>query len=576
MNRVVCTTLIVSLGIAAVAWRVWRHVAEPPADSEATQAQQPPNPAPETAPNGPLVFRAADLPFQYERGDSGAAWPVEPVGGGVGIADFDGDGRPDLFFAQGVPLSEQAPHRYFFADVLLRNTGEQQFEDVSAAAELNWKGYGVGVAVADFDGDGFPDVYVTRYGANTLWQNLADGTFRDVTEAAGVGCELWSLGAAFADVDGDGDLDLFVANYFTFDPADAPFARDPVTGAADYGAPARFDGQPDVLYRNDGSGRFQDVTSQSGIEENGRGMGVLAADFDRDGRMDIFVANDAQNNALWHNLGDGRFEDVAIAWGVAVNARGQTEANMGIAYGDTDGDGFGDFLVSHLVNEHDTLWCARPARDHMLFRDETFEAGLGLDSRPYTGWGTALADFDHDGRLDLIVANGHIRREMNQPYLYENPPILWHNLGTRFANVRTAAGPYFRATHIARGLAAGDLDNDGDVDLVVVHHHKPSVVLWNESPRAGAGSVVQLRGSGFNRDAVGARLVARSASRAIVRTIDGGGSYLSANDTRVHFGFGPAEQVDELEVHWPTGRVETWHDLPVNQLLRVDEGSAAP
>lgn len=522
--------------------------------------------------NPALVFRDVELPFQYERGDSGSAWPVEPVGGGVGIGDFDGDGRPDLFFAQGVPLpvgrDRNAP-----VDVLLRNAGQRSFEDVSTAAGLTAKGYGIGVTVADYDADGFPDVYVTRYGANTLLHNEGDGSFRDVTVEAAVGCELWSLGAAFADFDRDGDLDLFVATYFWFDPADAPFARDRVTGAADYGAPAHFDGQPDVLYRNDGDGHFCEITATAGIADEGRGMGVLATDFDGDGWMDIFVANDAQNNILWHNTGAGSFADVALSWGVAVNARGEVEANMGIAYGDTDGDGAPDILVSHLVGEHDTLWRGRTSQGGgVYFQDDTVAAGLSVDSRALTGWGTTFADFDHDGWLDLIVVNGHIRREPYQTYVYENPPILWRNIGAgRFANVTASAGAYFTSLHQARGLAAGDLDGDNDLDLVVVHHGAPSVVLWNESPRRGHTVLVRLVGTGSNRDAIGARVVARVGNRVLVRSVDGGGGYISSNDAQVHFGLGTAKQIDQLDVTWPSGRRQSWTNLTVDCAVYVRE-----
>ncbi len=521
-----------------------------------------------------LRFRAEALPFRYERGESGSAWPVEPTGGGVGMLDFDGDGDLDLFFAQGVPLpvgkAEHPP-----ADVLLENRGGGRFEDVSSRVGLTSKGYGQGVTVADYDGDGDPDVYVTRYGPNTLWRNEG-GRFVDATADAGVACGLWSLGAAFADLDGDGDLDLFVANYFDFNPGDAPFGRDPATGAADYGMPQAFIGQPDVFYRNEGGGRFVDATAGSGLAGKGRGMGALASDLDGDGRVDLFVANDAQANALWRNRGDGTFEDVSESIGLAYNAQGQAEANMGIAHGDADGDGLLDLVVTHFFGEHATLWKAGEGANGLLFyRDETAIARLAADSRPLTGWGTSFADLDGDGHLDLVVTNGHIRREPAQAHVYENPPLLWQNDGRgRFALANAGAGPYFGAKHVGRGLAAGDLDDDGDLDLVIVHHHEPSVVLWNETPRLGHWLTVRLRGRPPNTDAIGARLTATVGPRKLVRTVDGGGGYLSSNDPRVHFGLGPAARVDRLEVRWPDGRVEARTDLGVDTLLTWPEPGA--
>jgi enediyne biosynthesis protein E4 len=526
------------------------------------------------APFGALAFRAQELPFLYERGETGSAWPVETTGGGVGLLDYDGDGRLDLFFAQGgSPLPGKIPHPS--ADVLLKNVGNGQFEDVSARVGLVPRGYGQGVTVADYDGDGDPDVYVTRYGRNTLWRNDRDRrAFTDATEEARVGVGSWSLGAAFADYDGDGDLDLFVANYFAFDQAKTPFRRNATTGEAEYGLPQDFPGLPDNLYRNDGDGRFTDVTAAAGVAGLGRGMGVLAADFDGDGRIDWLVANDAHNNALWRNRGDGTFEDVAERLGVAVNGQGLAEANMGIAFGDSDGNGLPDVAITHFFGEHITLWRAYPGpKGDIFYQDQTSEAGLAIDSRPLTGWGTALADLDQDGSLDLVATNGHIRKEAGQLYEYQNPPILWRNQGDgRFTKVNAGAGPYFQALHMGRGLACGDLDGDGDLDLVVVHHHAPSVVLWNESPGKGNFLIVKLQGQAANRDAVGARLTARVGPRRLLRTIDGGGSYISTNDLRVHFGLGRATQVDRLEVRWPSGKVETRSNLKSNTTVEWIEG----
>ncbi len=522
---------------------------------------------PTTAP----AFRHQAIPFRYDRGLSGVALPPEATGGGVGMLDYDGDGDLDLFFAQGVSLAKGSAARPP-ADCLLRNDGGGTFVDVSECVHLTSRGYGQGVCVADYDGDGDPDVFVTRYGGNTLWRNDG-GTFSDATDEAGLAHASWSLGAAFFDYDGDGDLDLFVANYFAFDPAKAPFDRDP-QGRPRYGFPRGWTGLPDLLYRNDGDGRFTDATAQAGVAGKGRGMGCLAADFDGDGRMDLLVANDAEPNALWRNQGDGTFAEIASASGIAYNGRGKTEANMGIARGDTDDDGLPDVLITHYVDEHDTLW--RPQRTSgggLVFDDQTIASGLGADSRPMTGWGVSMGDFDHDGRLDLLITNGHIRHDPARPYPRANPPLLWKGLpGGRFSNVSARGGPYFSGLYEGRGLACGDLDADGDLDAVIVPLDGPAVVLWNETPSPGRSVMIDLLGNSPNTDAIGATVTATIGDRIQVRSIDGGGGYISSHARAIHFGIGSADSVDRIEVRWPSGKVSVKENVKAGSRLRWPEG----
>jgi hypothetical protein len=308
-------------------------------------------------------------------------------------------------------------------------------------------------------------------------------------------------------------------------------------------------------------------------------MGCLAADFDGDGWLDILVANDAEPNALWRNRHDGTFEDVAPAWGLAVNGEGQPEANMGIAHGDHDGDGLRDVIITHFFGEHITLWRQeRLTEGSMLFEDRTREAGLAVDTLATTGWGLALADFDQDGALDLAVTNGHIRPEPTQTYTYENPPLLWRNTGEagRFVNVSATGGPYFATRHLGRGLAAGDLDGDGDIDIVIVHHHARSVILWNETPGQGNFLILDLRGAGKNRDAIGAQVLAKVGSKTIVRCRDGGGGYISHHDERMHLGLGQATRVDHIEVRWPDGQVEARDNVPAGSVVVWTQGKDPP
>lgn len=546
-----------------------------PASVQTIQRDRPEVTAPRQLPNSsnpirsPITFEVQQLPFEYQRGDTGACWPVEPVGGGVGLIDFDNDGDWDLFFPQGGPLLSD-PETSPTHDVLLRNDAGV-FVDVSEQVGLQPRGYGQGVAVADYDADGLCDVYITRYGRNTLWRNRG-GHFEDVTSAMGVECPLWSLGATFADFDGDEDLDLFVCNYLHFDPSEAPFARDPETGQPQYSQPADFPGLPDRLYRNDGD-CFVDVSAEAGIDVDAWSMAVLAADFDLDGRQDFLVAVDAASNLLWRNLGDGRFKDVALLTGIAVNAQGQPEANMGIAFGDVDGNQLADVLITHFWKEHDTLWQAfRDDNGGIYYADSTAKAGLALISRDSTGWGTALADFDHDRDLDLVVVNGHLRRWPDAAYPYENPCRVFANDGAgSFTDVSASAGEYFSQLWQARGLAICDLDGDGAQDLVVVHQHRPAVVLWNRTPNRGGFLQVRLVGARGNKTAIGARVELQSKTGCQIRSIDGGGSYLSASSPHLHLGLGQDESADQLTIHWPNGQTQTLRDLPANQTITIHQ-----
>ncbi|RUL85376.1 CRTAC1 family protein [Tautonia sociabilis] len=526
-------------------------------------------------PSSPVRFEddadRAGLSFTYENGETPYRRLPEPLGGGVALLDFDGDGLLDVFAVQGgaFPPEPGSPCR----DRLFRNRGDGTFEDVSESSGISEfaGGYGLGVTVGDIDNDGHPDLFLTRWRSYALYRNRGDGTFEDATEAAGLGGDRdWPTSAAFADLDDDGDLDLYVCHYAAWDERRPRLCRDEATGVYISCNPLEFAARPDHLFRNDG-GRFEDVSPSAGIvDRDGRGLGVVAADLDDDGRVDLYVANDMTANVLWRNLGGMRFEDVAEEAGVAGDAGGGFQAGMGVAAGDLDGDGRIDLAVTNFFGESTTYYRNLGGG---LFHDSTNRIGLEAVSRSLLGFGLVMFDANNDGLLDLASANGHVSDyRPNFPYTMPTQ-LLLGGPGGRLVDVTHRAGPPWAVPRIGRGLAAGDLDNDGRIDLLLLSHNQPIAYLHNQT-QGGHFVGFRLEGRDSNRDAVGTRVVVRAGGRSWVAERVGGGSYQSASDPRIHLGIGKATVIDEVEVFWPSGHEDRLRNLPVDSWYLIREGAA--
>ncbi len=508
-------------------------------------------------------FNAADGRFRL----------IETMGSGVGLIDFDRDGWLDVFVAQGAPIPRD-PSQDRDTSRLYRNNRDGTFADVTARAGVAFHGFGQGVAVGDYDGDGDDDLFQAGFGGSVLYRNQGDGTFADATAEAGVAGSGWPSSAAFADLDGDGDLDLYVVHYLadTVDADGQPTVRcSNATQGLGYCPPQAFRPEADVLYRNNGDGTFTDVSAASGIASvAGNGLGLAIADLDDDGQPDVFVADDQVPNLLWHNLGSLKFEDAATPWGLALAETGEPRAGMGVALGDYDGDGRDDLLVTNFYEEPNTLYRnVSPG----LFQVMTAPARLSAPTRGMLGFGAGFFDFDNDGRLDLFVTNGHINDVRVIRIPYQMSPQIFRNRGTgRFSDVSSTAGPYFRDAWLGRSAAFGDLDNDGDIDAVVTHLGRPPALLRNDTVPRGHFLSLRLIGSRTSRSPIGARVNARVGDHTLTRTVAAGTSYLAANDLRILLGLGDAAWVDRLQVRWPSGTSQSWDDLEADRHLTIVEG----
>ncbi|PYR59940.1 MAG: hypothetical protein DMF91_13495 [Acidobacteria bacterium] len=531
---------------------------------------------------------ATGLVFTHVNGATGRYYLPEEMGAGVALFDYDNDGDLDVFLVQGGALDGSGPatSRLFRNDLTIGPDGARtlHFTDVTERAGLGLHAYGMGVAVGDYDNDGYLDLFVTSFGGVTLYHNNGNGTFTDATKQAGISDTQWSTSAAFLDYNRDGYLDLFVANYVDFTPAANQLCTDAV-GTRDYCGPRAYHPVPARLYRNDGNGRFTDVTEAAGINKAyGAGLGVATGDYNGDGWIDLYVANDATPNQLWINKHDGTFVDEGPLSGSAVNAQGNPEGSMGIASGDVDGDGDEDLFVTNIIGETSVLYIND---GHGNFEDARAKWGLARPTAAFTGFGTDWIDYDNDGWLDLFIANGGVNivealRGQALPYRMTNQ--LFHNTGTgRFEETSAAGGPAFARAEIGRGAAFGDIDNDGDVDIVVTNNNGPVRLLLNQTePRApspGSRSPshwleVRVDQRPGNRFGFGAWIgVERTGRPTLWRRVRTDGSYLSASDVRVHFGLGSSPGVSAIVVQWPDGARERWTEIQSDRLLTLVRGS---
>ncbi len=515
------------------------------------------------------------LRFTFENGLENLHQIPETMSGGVGLLDYDGDGWLDVYVLQGgsFPPNPDAPNT---GDRLFRNKGDGTFEDVtepSGIAALP-RGYGHGITVGDVDNDGRPDLFLTRWRSYALFRNKGNGTFEDITRKAGLdGDRDWPTSAAFADLDGDGDLDLYVCHYLKWDTDHPRVCQDKVRNINIFCGPPEFPSMPDHLFRNDG-GVFVDVSTEAGIlDRTGEGLGVVANDLDGDGRVDLFVANDQSAKFLFINRGGLHFEEVGHLAGIASNNSGVYTASMGVACGDVNSDGLPDLAVTNFYNEYTALY---QNLGDGVFSDHSAEYGLVVASRYRLGFGMAFLDFNNDGRLDLVTANGHVDdNRPGVPQLMRSQLFAGTAAGGKLLDVTDRAGPPFQVPLVGRGLAAGDLDNDGRIDFLILSQNQPLSYFHNQTA-GGHWLVLRLEGNPSNRDAVGARVTVDAGGRRFFGWRIGGGSYQSASDSRLHFGLGAIDRIQSVEVTWPSGKVSRFNHLAADSGYLLGEDDDRP
>ncbi|UCG57989.1 MAG: CRTAC1 family protein [Phycisphaerales bacterium] len=528
--------------------------------------------------DGPIVLRnvteETGIAFKHTDGSSGRLYIMETVSAGLALFDYDLDGDTDIYFLNGAPLrgmkSVVAP-----TNALYRNEGDWRFTDVTREAGVGDTGYGLGVAVGDYDNDRDPDIYLNNYGLNLLYRNNGDGTFTDVTEKAGVGNGFQvGAGASFLDMDKDGDLDLYVSNYVEF--SYEKHVSSATGGYSVYASPVFFPSAPDTLYRNNGDGTFTDVSKASGVAAHaGRGMGIISADYDNDGDTDVFTANDVGKNFLLENDGMGRFEEVGLFTGVAYDLHGDAQGSMGVDCGDYDNDGLLDFYVTSYQGQLATLY--KNLGDG-VFEDATLTTGARGVTLPNVTWGTGFVDIDNDGDRDIFIACGHLMDNVelyDDTTTYRQRNVLLMNTGDgKFLDVSERSGDGMKVKLSSRGAGFDDLDNDGDIDVVIQNSRSGPTILSNDTPSRGHWLQVRLRGVKTNRDGIGAHVRVTAGDLTLLDEVHSGRGYQSHYGMRLHFGLGGRDRIDRIEVRWVGGGVDVFEDIAVDQSVTLTEGSS--